>query len=134
MRTRSWNRSSCASGSEYVPSYSTGLAVAITRKGSASGRVSPSTVTCDSAIASSSAAWVFGGVRLISSASSRCVKTGPGWNTISPERWSYSGVPVTSEGNRSGVNWIRRKSRPRVVAKDRARSVLPSPGRSSTRT
>ena len=38
----------------------------------------PSTDTCRSSIASSRAAWVFGGVRLISSASSRLVKTGPG--------------------------------------------------------
>ena len=37
----------------------------------------PSTDTCRSSIASSRAAWVFGGVRLISSASSRLVKTGP---------------------------------------------------------
>ena len=43
-----------------------------------SGNVVPSTVTCRSCIASSSAACVFGGVRLISSASSRPVKTGPG--------------------------------------------------------
>ena len=35
-------------------------------------------MTCRSSIASSSAACVFGGVRLISSASSRFVKTGPG--------------------------------------------------------
>ena len=35
-------------------------------------------VTCRSSIASSSEAWVLGGVRLISSASSRLVKTGPG--------------------------------------------------------
>jgi hypothetical protein len=37
----------------------------------------PSTLTWRSSIASSSAACVFGGVRLISSASSRFVKTGP---------------------------------------------------------
>jgi hypothetical protein len=34
-------------------------------------------LTCRSSIASSSEAWVFGGVRLISSASSRLVNTGP---------------------------------------------------------
>ena len=45
--------------------------------GSGSGLGSPSTLTCRSSIASSSAAWVFGGVRLISSASSRLVNTGP---------------------------------------------------------
>ena len=45
--------------------------------GSGSGRGVPSTVTWRSSIASSSAAWVLGGVRLISSASIRLVKTGP---------------------------------------------------------
>ena len=40
----------------------------------------PSTDTCRSSIASSSAACVFGGVRLISSASSRLVNTGPSRN------------------------------------------------------
>jgi hypothetical protein len=48
----------------------------------------PSTETCFSCIASSSAACVFGGVRLISSASSRLVKTGPGRNVKSWVRWS----------------------------------------------
>ena len=38
----------------------------------------PRRVTCRSSIDSSSAAWVFGGVRLISSASSTLVNTGPG--------------------------------------------------------
>ena len=38
----------------------------------------PSAVTCRSCIASSSAAWVFGGARLISSARRRLVKIGPG--------------------------------------------------------
>ena len=66
-------------------------------------------------MASSSAAWVFGGVRLISSASSSWVKTGPGRKTISPLRWSYSGAPTTSDGSRSGVNWMRAKSRPSTL-------------------
>jgi hypothetical protein len=46
-------------------------------------RGTPSTVTCRSSIASSSAAWVFGGVRLISSASRMLVNTGPGRNSNS---------------------------------------------------
>ena len=75
---RSRKRSSCASGSGYVPSYSIGFWVASTRNGRSSGRVTPSIVTCRSCIASSSAACVFGGARLISSASSRFVKIGPG--------------------------------------------------------
>ena len=48
--------------------------------------VSPSTDTWRSCIASSSAACVLGGVRLISSASSRFVNTGPGRNASSPPR------------------------------------------------
>ena len=85
-------------------------------------------LTWPSPMASSSAAWVLGGVRLISSASSSWVKTGPGRNTISPVRWSYRGAPMTSEGSRSGVNWMRAKSRPSARANDRAISVLPRPG------
>ena len=81
------NRSSCASGSGYVPSYSIGFCVARTRNGRSSGRVVPSIVTCRSCIASSSAACVFGGARLISSARSRFVKTGPGLNSKSDARW-----------------------------------------------
>ena len=46
--------------------------------GEGSGCGWPSTLTWRSSIASSRADWVFGGVRLISSASSRLVKTGPG--------------------------------------------------------
>ena len=65
-----------------------GLSVARTMNGSGSLRVCPSTLTWPSPIASSSAAWVFGGVRLISSASSSWVNTGPGRNTMSADRWS----------------------------------------------
>src|SRR5262245_8237751 len=42
--------------------------------------------------------------------------------------------PVTSPGMRSGVNWSRRKWRPRSVASAFTSSVLPSPGRPSSRT
>ena len=55
-----------------------GFWVATTKKGSGRGRVSPSTVTCPSAIASSSALCVRGVARLISSASNTGAKTGPG--------------------------------------------------------
>ena len=61
-----------------MPSYSIGFWVAATMNGSGSRRDAPSMLTVRSSIASSSAAWVFGGVRLISSASSRLVKIGPG--------------------------------------------------------
>ncbi len=70
-----------------MPSYSIGLAVASTWNGSGSGKVSPSTVTCRSCIASSSADWVLGGVRLISSASSSPVNSGPLRNSNSEVRW-----------------------------------------------
>src|SRR5512133_1864134 len=39
-----------------------------------------------------------------------------------------------SPGSKSGVNWMRLKSRPRAVAKLRAMSVLPRPGKSSNKT
>ena len=59
----------------------------------------------------SSAACVFGGVRLISSASTMFEKIGPGTNGRSacPVAWSWSmiSVPVMSLGIRSGVNWMR---------------------------
>ena len=71
-------RSSCPSGSGYVPRNSSGFWVAITKNGSGKLRVSPSTVTWPSAIASSSALCVRGEARLISSASKIVVKTGPG--------------------------------------------------------
>lgn len=51
--------------------------------GSGSARADPSTLTWRSSIASSSAACVFGGVRLTSSASRRLVKTGPSRNSNS---------------------------------------------------
>src|ERR1700712_2078180 len=52
--------------------------------GAPTGRVTPSTVTADSSITSSSADWVFGDARLISSASTMEAKTGPGWNSSAP--------------------------------------------------
>ena len=73
-------RSSCDSGSGYVPRYSTGFCVARTRNGSGRSRVRPSEVTARSLIACRSAACVFGVARLISSARRTGVKTGPGCN------------------------------------------------------
>ena len=70
-------RSRWASGSRNVPSCSTGFWVAMTKKGSGSWRVSPSMLTWPSSIASRRAAWVFGGARLISSASTTFANTGP---------------------------------------------------------
>ncbi len=74
-------RSSCASGSGYVPSISMGFWVAITRKGDSSSCVTVPLVTVRSCMASSSADWVLGVARLISSASTRFAKTGPGLET-----------------------------------------------------
>jgi len=89
-----------------VPSNSIGFWVAKTVKVAESGWLTPSTVTVRSCIASSSAAWVFAGARLISSASTRSAKIGPGRkvNSCDPVRIE---TPVMSAGIRSGVNWMR---------------------------
>ena len=62
------------------------------------------------------------------------MKTGPGRNSKTASRWFQIDEPVTSDGRRSGVNWTRAKRSPVTVAKDRAVSVLASPGTSSSRT
>ena len=103
MRMSNRKRSSCASGSGYVPSCSIGFCVASTKNGSGSGIESPATVTRCSCIASSSAACVRGGARLISSASRMLAKTGP--RTNRNVRWpvalssSRISVPVMSLGH-----------------------------------
>ena len=81
------NRSRCASGSGYVPSISTGFWVAITMNGSCSEYVVPSTVTWRSSMDSSSADWVLGEARLISSPSTMLANTGPGLNSKSRRSW-----------------------------------------------
>src|SRR5437764_1888199 len=91
----------------------------------------PSTVTWSSCMHSSSAAWVFGDARLISSTSSRLAKTGPGRNSNSFERWLKTLTPVTSDGSRSGVNCRREKEQSIDRANAFASVVLPTPGRSS---
>ena len=67
-------------------------------------------MTLYSCIACKSAAWVLGGVRLISSPSTMLAKIGPLTNFIRrrpvPSSSSSTSVPVMSEGMRSGVNWI----------------------------
>ena len=83
-------------------------------------------------MASRSAAWVLGGVRLISSARTMFEKTGPGEKTISrrpvvASSWIRS-VPVMSEGMRSGVNWMRENFRSRTWAMVWMSSVLARPG------
>ena len=66
-----------------MPSYSIGFWVAMTMNGAGKGRVTPSTVTWRSSMASSSADWVFGVARLISSVRTTCAMTGPGRNSNS---------------------------------------------------
>jgi hypothetical protein len=63
-----------------------------------------STLTCSSAIASSSADCVRGVVRLISSARMMFAKTGPGLNSNCPLLASNTDTPRTSPGSRSGVS------------------------------
>src|SRR6266851_1715899 len=88
-------------------------------------------VTWCSSIASSSAAWVLGVARLISSASSTCANTGPGRNSNSLIFWLKARTPVMSEGSRSGVNWMRRNDASSERASALASIVLPTPGTSS---
>src|ERR671937_475364 len=124
-------RSSCASGSGYVPSYSIGFCVAMTMNGRPSSYETPSIVTCCSCMHSSSAACVFGDARLISSTSRRFANTGPGLNSKAFVRWSYTLTPVTSEGSRSGVNCSREKDALSDRASAFASIVFPTPGKSS---
>ena len=77
-------RSTCASGSGYVPSCSIGFCVARTRNGCGRRYVSSPIVTCFSCIDSRSADCTFAGARLISSANRRFVNTGPFFGVNSP--------------------------------------------------
>ena len=134
MRSRSRKRSSCASGRGNVPFSSTGFWVASTRKGRGRGWVAPSTVTWRSSMASRKLDWVRGVARLISSASTRLAKIGPGLKSKSLVRWSKTSLPVTSPGSRSGVHCTRAKRRPSAAARVRTSSVLATPGTSSIST
>ena len=80
-------RSTWASGRAYVPSVSIGFCVASTRNGFGTGCDSWAIVTCRSCMTSRSALWTLAGARLISSASSRFVKTGPSEVVNSPVFW-----------------------------------------------
>src|SRR6266850_4718200 len=130
MTTLNMKRSSWSSGSGYVPSSSIGFCVARPEKGRSSRYVRPAAVTWYSCIASSSAACVFGGVRLISSARMICAKIGPFTNRSRrvPCSSSRISVPVMSDGMMSGVNWIRLNCRSRMSASVLMSSVLASPG------
>src|SRR5436190_2257134 len=108
-----------------------GFCVASTKNGSSRAYFSPATVTWCSCIASSSAACVLGGVRLISSARMTLAKRGPLTNCIrrrpSPVSSRIS-VPVMSAGIKSGVNWIRWNFRWKTCAIVRTSKVFASPG------
>src|SRR5581483_2833115 len=113
-----------------------GFWVASTRNGSARTWLRRATVTRRSCMASSSADWVFGVARLISSASTRLAKIGPGSKrkVRAPPSSTIRLVPVMSAGMRSGVNWTRLASSFRAWASVRTSSVLPRPGTPSSRT
>ena len=91
-------------------------------------------VACPSCMASSSADCVLGGVRLISSAMSTWVNSGPRISRKARDAGSNTLVPMTSVGMRSGVNWMRAKRTPSAAANARASSVLPTPGGPSSST
>ena len=91
----------------------------------------PSTVTWLSSMHSSSADWVLGEARLISSPTTTLAKMAPGRNSKSRRSWLKTLTPVMSLGSRSGVNWIRRTEQSIDRAKALASIVLPTPGTSS---
>src|SRR2546423_2638413 len=59
-------------------------------------------------------------------------KIGPGTNSKRRLVWSYTCTPVTSEGSRSGGNWIRAWEPLTVLASALASEVFPVPGKSSS--
>ena len=77
---------------------------------------------------SSSADWVFGEARLISSPTTTLAKIAPGRNSKSRASWLKTLTPVTSLGSRSGVNWMRRTVQSIERASALASIVLPTPG------
>ena len=108
-----------------------GFWVAITMNGDSRPYVVPSTVTWASSMHSSIAAWVFGLARLISSPTTMFAKIPPGRNSNCRVSWLNTATPVTSEGSRSGVNWIRRTVQSIERASALLSIVLPTPGTSS---
>ncbi len=90
-------------------------------------------MTWRSSMASSSADCVFGDARLISSARSTLAKIPPGRNSNWSAERLQTETPVTSDGRRSGVNWMRLQVPPIDAAIALASDVLPTPGTSSMR-
>ena len=122
------NRSTCASGSGYVPSDSIGFCVASTRNGDGTGCDVCAIVTWRSCITSSSALCTFAGARLISSARRKLQKTGPSSVSNVPVSGRYTRVPTRSAGTRSGVNWMRANEPPSTAAVVLTVSVFARPG------
>ena len=89
-------------------------------------------MTWRSAMHSSSADWVFGEARLISSAITTLANTGPGRNSNSAVCRLKIDMPVMSPGSRSGVNCTRLTEQSIERASALASDVLPTPGTSST--
>lgn len=65
---------------------------------------------------------------MISSAKRIWLKMGPGRNSNACVRWLKMLNPDTSEGSRSGVNWMRANEQSRLRASALASVVLPIPG------
>ena len=101
-----------------LPSRS-GFCVAITRNGASSSCVVVPLVTVRSCMASSSADCVFGVARLISSASTRLAKIGPGWKrSVLPPRSSRLHDHAADD---IGGHQVRRELDARVLQLQRAR-------------
>src|SRR3989337_639490 len=115
-------RSSCASGSANVPSYSRGCGVGMTRNGWGIRWVTPSMVACRSSMHSRSADCVLGVARLISSASPIWAMIGPGLNS---KPWGFW---LKVEGTSSMSRWPWQSSATRAR---RTASCLPTMTRST---
>src|SRR5213595_1301642 len=100
-------------------------------KGRGNWYVEWSSDTWVSFIASSRLDWVFGVVRLISSARTMLVKRGPGLKTNALRSGCQTETPRISDGSMSEVNWMRWKPAPMDRASAAASVVLPTPGTSS---
>ncbi len=115
-----------------MPSCSIGFWVASTKNGCDSLWVTPAAVTDFSCMASNKAAWVFGGVRLISSAKIMFEKTGPGINLKLLSSPNIS-EPIMSEGIKSGVNCMRLKLRSSTCDTVCTNKVFARPGTPTSR-
>ncbi len=117
-----------------MPWNSIGLRVAIKKNGSASETDRPSTDTRPCSMASSRHDIVRELVRLISSASTTLLNSGPSTNSKRCSFGRQIDEPTMSDGIRSLVNWMRLKPQSRQRAIARASSVFPVPGMPSIRT